>query len=44
MNKVLLQLKEGLRERDIKRGQLHKIFEDSLMQSLYITGNFWYKK
>src|SRR5215210_3507748 len=29
MNKVLLQLKEGLRERDIKNGQLHKVFEDS---------------
>jgi len=29
MNRVLLQLKEGLRERDVKKGQLHKVFEDS---------------
>ena len=26
---ILLQLKEGLIERDIKKGQKHKVFEDS---------------
>ncbi len=28
-NKILLQLKEGLTQHDIKKGQLHKVFEDS---------------
>ena len=29
MNKILLQLKEVLTERDLKKGQKHKVFEDS---------------
>ena len=29
LNNILLQLKEGLIERDVKKGQKHKVFEDS---------------
>ena len=29
LTKILLQLKEGLTERDVTRGQKHKVFEDS---------------
>ncbi len=29
LNKTILQLKEGLTERDIIKGQKHKVFEDS---------------
>jgi len=29
LSKILLQLKEGLTERDVKKGQKHKVFEDS---------------
>ena len=28
-SKTLLQLKEGLTDRDVKKGQKHKVFEDS---------------
>ena len=31
---ILLQLKEGLIERDIKKGQKHKVFEDSFDANL----------
>ena len=27
--KILIQLKEGLSKRDVEKGQLHKVFEDS---------------
>ena len=29
LHHILLRLKEGLTERDLKKGQLHKVFEDS---------------
>ena len=29
LTKILLQLKEGLTERDVSKGQKHKVFEDS---------------
>ncbi len=29
LSKTLLQLKNGLSEHDVKKGQLHKVFEDS---------------
>ncbi len=29
LSKIVLQLKEGLTERDVKKGQKHKVFEDS---------------
>jgi REP element-mobilizing transposase RayT len=44
LTKLLSQLKEGLTERDLAKGQKHKSFEDSFMQSRYITGTFFYKR
>lgn len=29
LSKILIQLKEGLTERDVTKGQKHKVFEDS---------------
>ncbi len=29
LSKTLLQLKNGLSEHDVKKGQLHNVFEDS---------------
>ena len=29
LSKILLRLKEGLTEKDIDKGQKHKVFEDS---------------
>jgi hypothetical protein len=37
LSKKLRQLKEGLTERDVRKGQKHKVVEESLMQSRFTT-------
>jgi hypothetical protein len=44
LSKILLQLKEGLTERDVKKGQKHKVFEDSSDAKPIYIGSFCYKK
>ena len=44
LHKILLQLKEGLTERDVKKGQKHKAFEDSFDAMPIYHRNFLLQK
>ena len=44
LRKILLQLKEGLTERDVKKGQKHKVFEDSFDAKPIYHRNFLIQK
>ncbi|MEJ7831253.1 MAG: hypothetical protein WKF91_23810, partial [Segetibacter sp.] len=40
-SKILLQMKEGLTQHEIKKGQLHKVFEDRFdAKPVYVFGRF----
>lgn len=44
-NKILMQMKEGLTQHDIKKGTAFtKYLKTALMQNLYIIDNFCYRK
>jgi REP element-mobilizing transposase RayT len=42
-NKLLDLLHGGVKKREEKKGQIHKVFEDSLMQSSVIAKNLFFK-
>jgi putative transposase len=44
LSKVILQLKEGLTERDVAKGQKHKVFEDSFDGKPIYHRNFLLQK
>lgn len=44
LSKILLQLKEGLTERDVAKGQKHKVFEDSFDAKTIYHRNFLLQK
>ena len=44
LSKILLQLKEGLTERDVAKGQKHKVFEESFDAKLIYHRKFLLQK